>query len=106
MARVTWTPAAEKNLDDIFDYIGIQNHSANAAEKVIREIEAKSHLYSQQPEMGTLRKDLAPDVRCFTVANYVVIYRPFGEGIQVLLVIHGARDIPALFHGTSLPFDD
>jgi len=47
--------------------------------------------------MGDPRPDLGENIRCFPVGNYVVIYRPLGDGIIVLLVIHGAMDIPTAF---------
>ena len=44
--------------------------------------------------MGDRRHELADDLRCFPVGDFVVFYRPQKEGIVVVLVIHGARDIP------------
>ncbi|MGH9438287.1 MAG: type II toxin-antitoxin system RelE/ParE family toxin, partial [Terriglobia bacterium] len=29
--------------------------------------------------------------------KYLIFYRPIRDGIEVVRVIHGARDIPALF---------
>lgn len=97
MARVLWTPTAEQNLDGIFDYIGTEHHSPATAAKFLRRIRDRCSLQATQPGMGEARPDLAPDVRCFPVGNYVVIYRPLPDGIEVLLVTHGARDIPALY---------
>ncbi|MGD9720250.1 MAG: type II toxin-antitoxin system RelE/ParE family toxin [Pirellulales bacterium] len=34
-------------------------------------------------------------MRRFSVASYVVYYRAVSEGIQILRVLHGSRDIPA-----------
>jgi len=39
-------------------------------------------------------------VRSFPISdfnNYLIFYRPVPEGIQVLHVYHGARDVEALF---------
>jgi toxin ParE1/3/4 len=47
--------------------------------------------------MGEARPDLGDEVRCFAVGNYVAFYRPLEDGILLLLVIHGARDIPTVF---------
>ena len=47
--------------------------------------------------MGRNRPDLAPELRSFPVDNYIIFYRPISEGIQVIRVLHGARDIPPLF---------
>ena len=97
MPRIKWTPTAERDLDDIFDYIGREQLSPTAAANVLRQINDKCSSYARQPQMGSLRPDLGSDVRCFPVAGYVVIYRPLPDGILVLIVVHGARDIPAVF---------
>jgi toxin ParE1/3/4 len=94
MARVTWTPTAEKSLDQIYDFIAIQQQNPSGAIHVLREIERKCDLYADQPEMGDRRHELVDDLRCFPVGDFVVFYRPQTEGIVVVLVIHGARDIP------------
>jgi plasmid stabilization system protein ParE len=31
------------------------------------------------------------------VGNFIVFYQPLEDGILVLVVLHGARDIPRLF---------
>lgn len=49
------------------------------------------------PESGRKRPDLAPDLRSLPVGNQVIFYRPIPDGIQVIRVLHGARDIPAVF---------
>ena len=55
------------------------------------------------PGMGRLREfdrpDLA-DIRSWPVGgfeDYLIFYRPVPTGIDVLRVVHGARDIAALF---------
>lgn len=40
--------------------------------------------------------ELAPELRSFAVKRYVVFYLPMPEGIAVIRVLHGARDIPLL----------
>ena len=97
MARIKSTWSAERSLDEIFDYIGRQNHSPEAAAGLLRRIAAKCDLYATQPLAGEARPDLGTDVRCFPVDSYVVLYRPLEDGILVLLVVHGSRDIPTVF---------
>lgn len=47
--------------------------------------------------MGRLRPDIAPELRYFVVGNYLILYRTVENGIQIVRVIHGARDLPHLF---------
>jgi toxin ParE1/3/4 len=46
--------------------------------------------------MGQSRDELRPGLRCFVVSPYVVFYRPIEDTIEVLRVLHGARDISSL----------
>ena len=95
MARVRITPIGEGSRLDIWQYIARDN--PEAADALIDQIDAASEQYARQPLMGEIREELGHELRSFTVGKYVVIYRPADDGIVVLLVIHGARDVPAVF---------
>jgi len=43
---------------------------------------------------------------CFPVGNFLVLYEPLDDGILMLPVIHGARDIPHCTAGSSLSNSD
>lgn len=49
------------------------------------------------PKLGRERFDLAPELRGLPVGNYIIFYRPMKDGIQVIRVLHGARDLPSQF---------
>ncbi len=86
------------DIDQIYDYIGIQNHSRQAANKFVRELNKKMAAYSRQPELGEMRDDLNEGLRSFPFKkNYVVIYRPLEDGIDVLRIFHGARNYGQFF---------
>ena len=97
MQRVIRTPTAQRDLDEIFDYIAVQSCRPATAEKIIREIGEKCRLYASQPHIGTARPDLGEGLRVFAHKRYVIIYRPLEDGIEVLRVVDGARDYPSLF---------
>jgi len=97
MARLLWDRAAETDLDDIWDYIGRQNQSPVAADRLVASLVEKAKAYAEQPEMGTLHAELGSGVRSFSVGKYVTFYQPAEHGILVLRVIHAARDCPGLF---------
>lgn len=54
-------------------------------------------MLAAQPMMGRTREELAPGVRNFPFGRYVVFYMPMDDGIDVVRVLHGARDIDAVF---------
>ena len=100
MGRVTRDRLADADLAGIAEYIGEMNHSPAAARRFLDNLNEKLQLYATQPEMGELRPDLGQHIRLFPLGNYVVIYRPLRDGIDVLRVFEGHRDYPALFRPT------
>ena len=101
MARVTRDALADRDLVEIAAYIGEVNHSPAAARRFLDRLSDKLKLYAAQPEMGERRPDLGEGIRIFAFGNYVVVYRPLDDGIDVLRVFEGHRDYPALFRRTS-----
>jgi toxin ParE1/3/4 len=98
MSRVVVHASAQADIDAIHDYIGIENHSLEAAAKFVSDLHDRFEAYARQPMMGSLCEDLGTDLRCFSFCrNYVVIYRPLDDGIDVLRVFHTARDYGRLF---------
>ena len=51
----------------------------------------------RKPGIGRARPELRPDLRSFAVGRYVIFYRATREGIEVVRVIHGMRDIDRIF---------
>jgi toxin ParE1/3/4 len=51
------------------------------------------------PAMGRARPELGDRVRSFVADRYVIFYRPLEQaaGIEVIRVLHGARDFDAAF---------
>ena len=94
MAEIIRSPAALRDLDEIWDYIAQDNVAA--ADKLLRRIHERSELVAKQPFSGHTRPEFGQNIRCFIVGNYVVFYRPFPRGIEIIRVVHGARDIQEL----------
>jgi toxin ParE1/3/4 len=95
MARVERTSQAELDLTDIFLYIARDN--IVMAKRVLRDIGRKCSLVASHPSMGRDRSEIFENVRSFPVGNYVVFYRVISEGILLLRILHGARDINGIF---------
>ncbi len=94
MPSVIRTTAVDDDLLGIWLYIARDNEAA--ADQHLDKIHDKCQLYATHPEMGEARHDLAPGVRVFPVDGYVVFYRQVEEGIELLLVTEGSRNIPPL----------
>lgn len=95
MRRVEQAPGAQRDLDEIWDYIAEDN--PGAADRLIDEIRRKLEILAKTPLIGPLRPELMPGLRCFPVRRYVIYYRAIPDGIEVVRVLHGARDASAAF---------
>jgi len=102
MPDVKKSSAAENDLLEIYLYLGREKRSPSAAEKLLSAIEDKCLAYASQPLMGSSRSDLGEGIRvfsCGTKSNpreWVVIYRPIADGIEIVRVFRGKQDYPNL----------
>ena len=96
MPKLIIRPLAEQDLDEIWDYIAVG--SSSQAEKVLRHIYAKLGILAHNPYMGRAREELEIGLRSFPVRKHVVFYLPLPDGIEVVRVLHGSRDIQDIFH--------
>jgi toxin ParE1/3/4 len=91
MAGYTKRPKAETDLLEIWLYIA--QDSPRAADRLLDRIETECRLLADNPRLGRARPELAPDARARIVGRYLVLYRERDEGIEVVRVVHAAREI-------------
>ncbi len=85
-------PAAIGDLDEIDQAIAAD--SVDAADRVLAEIRDAMIELARHPHLGHPRPDLTPlPVRFWRVRSYLVVYRPETTPLQVIRVLHGARDL-------------
>jgi toxin ParE1/3/4 len=87
-------PQAEQDLIDIFQYIHRDNPSA--AEKFVRTVNAKCELLARDPRIGRARPELRADLRSFPYGAYLILYRVIDDGVEIVRVVHGARNLEDL----------
>ncbi len=69
-----------------------------SAERLVATITERFYLLSQYPYLGRSRElDLGAGRRSHVVGGYVIIYRIDNGDVLILRVLHGRRDIEALF---------
>lgn len=95
MAQVKISRDALQDLDDIWEYVA--EYSIPEAGAHVRMIRRKLRTIAQVPNLGRARPELGENLRGFPVDRYVVSYRPLDDGIEVVRVLHGSRDIPSAF---------
>ena len=92
------TPRALNDLDEIWNFIADDN--VDAANRVESAIIAACSSLARYPLLGSRRTEITPlPVRFWTVTrfpNYIVVYRPDTQPLQVVAVLHGKRDIKAV----------
>lgn len=88
-------PQAQADVDEIWLFIA-QDDLARA-DSFIDLIAERCRLLAENPRMGRDRSQLAAGLRSFPVGNYIIFYMPLPNGIEVVRVLNGARDMDALF---------
>jgi antitoxin ParD1/3/4/toxin ParE1/3/4 len=64
---------------------------------VLREIRNALQFLSTHPGIGHLREDLTDQpVKFWPVFSYLVIYNPSSRPLEVLRVLHAARDVATI----------
>jgi toxin ParE1/3/4 len=93
--RFIITPRAEEDYLEIWAYIAQDNIAA--ADRFIDTLQAHHETLAKFPGIGRLHPELGKDIQLFRVEKYVLIYRELPDRVELLRVLHGARDIPTLF---------
>ena len=99
--RVDIRPLAYVDLAEISEYIAKDN--PRAARRFILAAEETFEWLAKNPDAGELcgfESRLAADIRWRLVKefkNYLVFYRPVERGVQIVRVLHGARDFGNIF---------
>ena len=94
--RFILSPDAQRDYEEIWDYIAAD--SVLAADNVVDTFTEKFALIATQSDIGKSHPELGEGLRAFRASRYMIFYRKIEDGIEVVRVIHGARDIPSLFN--------
>lgn len=94
MKRIIRSPLAQDDALSIWAYIAAD--SPRSADRLIDKIDAALNVISQYPGVGRDRADIRPGMRTHVVGAYVILYRELETAVEVVRILHGARDIPNL----------
>ena len=104
-SRIIKRPKAQSDLVEHFTFIGEDN--LDAAQRLLIAAEQAFGQLAEIPQRGRLGESQhakLPGLRTLPIPgfrNYVVFYRPIETGIDVIRVLHGARDIDAILEAES-----
>src|SRR4051794_2882312 len=96
------TLAAEMDLAEIVDHVARQ--SPQNALKVFDKIHQAARKLADMPGMGHRREDVTDKAVLFwPVYSWLIIYRRDTKPLNILRIIHGARDLRVALRFTDLP---
>lgn len=94
MSEYILAPEADQDLDDIWEYIALDD--IEAADRWDARLRDAFGLLARNPRAGHTRKDLTiEEVFFWPVGQYLIIYQIQPDAILVLAVTQGSRDIPS-----------
>ncbi len=89
------SPEASQDLDKIFDYFASNN--VEAGERFVLTFENKCEKLLRFPNMGRSYNDIEPSLRGIPLDNYIILYRLIDNGIEIVRVVSGYRNLEYLF---------
>ena len=95
MRRYVINILASRDLNDIADYFA--ENSLEAGDQFFCAFNRKCQQLVAFPNIGKSYAAIRPDLRGLSLESYVIFYRILDDGIEILRVVSGRRDFPALF---------
>lgn len=98
--HVVWAPRAKRDLADVWRYYA-RVASIEVADKLLREIDDAARRLSDDALRWRARDELMPGLRSALVPPYVIFYRIQNGTVEIVRVLHGRRNFPAIFSKTE-----
>ena len=93
--KIEYAKDVLSDLEEVWFHIS--EDSEHYANKVILEINKKFEYLLKFPQTGKMRNELFLGLRSFPSGKYLIFYQETDFGIEIVRVIHGARDIEQAF---------
>ena len=95
MTKLFFAPVVRFELLEIGETIEVE--SPMRAASFVRELEERARGIALHPKIYRERPEVASGVRLAAHGNYVVLFRLRDDEIEILHIVHGARDLKRLF---------
>jgi len=95
MASYRLRQPAEEDLLTIWSYRA--ESSPASATALMRNFHQQFLLLAEYPQLGQARPDIRPGLRSFPLKRYLIFYHQTPDGVEVVRVVHGSRDLGTLF---------
>ena len=97
MFQIRISARATSDLTEIWSYIA--DDSVTNADAFIDKLYETIQVLANQSGAGRRREELAPGILSFPFARYIIFYRASRDAIEIVRVLHGARDTQTIFEG-------
>ena len=91
----SFSDIAIQDLEDLCEYIAQTN--PKAASRTFDSIRKRAKLLATFPNMGKPYNRLALNLRGSIVNEYIILYYPKEDGIEIARIVSGYRDLETLF---------
>ncbi|MBK8037317.1 MAG: type II toxin-antitoxin system RelE/ParE family toxin [Verrucomicrobiaceae bacterium] len=91
MSKVIYSTEAKADLQETWDYIA--EDSPFQADRLILRVREKLEYLAKWKTMGRPRPEFARGCRSYPFGKYCFYFRPTDTGIEVLRILHSARDL-------------
>lgn len=95
MPRFTISLLAQQAISEVGEYIARENPVRVLS--FVRELRARIGELAERPLAFHERRDLKPGLRAARHGRYLIFFRFDGQIVEVLRVLHGARDLAGIF---------
>ena len=85
------TRRARQDLIDLWQYVARDDEVA--ADRLLDDIDRACRSLSQNPALGPARDDIRPGLRYYVLGTYLILYRILDDGVEIVRVVHGRRDL-------------
>ena len=96
MTTIRISEVASADLDDIWFHIASDSPS-NADRFLDRLLRTITDTLAVAPLAGRARDEFETGLRSFPFESYVIFYRVPRDDVEIIRIIHGARDLGAIF---------
>ena len=96
MKRYLINVLASLDLNEITDYYFTTNN-IEAGERFFQDFSRRCQQLVNFPNLGRSYIEIRPNLRGLPLDGYIIFYRLLEDGIEILRVVSGRRDIPSLF---------
>jgi toxin ParE1/3/4 len=97
LSRAVFLRAAQRDLVGLQEDLTHLSGSLRVAREFVAKLRDRCHHLASLPGMlGRERPELGHDLRSIPHGDYIIVFRYSDAKLQVVAIVHGARDIDAL----------